>query len=356
MMERMVAAPESLDLTPVQAGRWAELLSGLATVIGAGPRLVVVDGFDHTGAFADRLATAVREQGRPCTRLTGPSDTTDPSDTTGPAGIAIADGPRWRTRPPGPGWDTVIWLRTPPADREPADREPEDRPWVGAHVVVDLHDPGWPVIRHIDPDLADRKQWYIAETRAFFAVRAATWDRRFGDDAPAYATAVAEIGVPDGAVVLDAGCGTGRALPALRAAAGASGTVIGADLTAEMLAAAREHRRDGSAQLVLADARALPLADSTVDVVFAAGLIGHLPDVDPGLHELARITRPGGRLALFHPSGRAALAARHGRVLAPDEPLAEQPLRSALARTGWRLSRYDDAPHRFLALAIRTTT
>jgi hypothetical protein len=56
---------------------------------------------------------------------------------------------------------------------------------------------------------------------------------------------------------------------------------------------------------------------------------------------------------LFHPSGRAALAARHGRVLTPDDPLAAGPLRRSAEATGWRLTAYDDAADRFFALAIR---
>ena len=50
---------------------------------------------------------------------------------------------------------------------------------------------------------------------------------------------------------------------------------------------------------------------------------------------------------------RVALAARHGRTLSPDEPLAVQPLRHATHDTGWHLSTYDDPPHRFLAIATR---
>jgi SAM-dependent methyltransferase len=79
--------------------------------------------------------------------------------------------------------------------------------------------------------------------------------------------------------------------------------------------------------LLLADAHALPLATGRVDTVFTAGLINHLPEPVAGLPELARITRRGGHLVLFHPSGRAALASRHGRVLRDDEPLAEPVLR-----------------------------
>jgi ubiquinone/menaquinone biosynthesis C-methylase UbiE len=119
-----------------------------------------------------------------------------------------------------------------------------------------------------------------------------------------------------------------------------------------MLAAAVTHDRARDAALLLADARHLPLADGSVDAVFAAGLVHHLPDPGAGLAEIARITRTGGQLVLFHPSGRAALAARHGHALRPDEPMAETPLRAALAATGWHLHTYDDPPHRFFARAV----
>ena len=55
----------------------------------------------------------------------------------------------------------------------------------------------------------------------------------------------------------------------------------------------------------------------------------------------------------FDPSGRAALAARHGRRLSPDEPLAADPLRRLTEATGWRLTAYDDAVNRFFAVAER---
>jgi ubiquinone/menaquinone biosynthesis C-methylase UbiE len=121
--------------------------------------------------------------------------------------------------------------------------------------------------------------------------------------------------------------------------------MLGADFTPQMLAMARTRARSERATLLLADANHLPLCDQSVDAVFAAGLLTHLPDAGTGLAELARITRPGGRLILFHPSGRAALAARHGRTL-----------RHTARRTGWRLDTYDDPPHRFHATATRELT
>ena len=80
---------------------------------------------------------------------------------------------------------------------------------------------------------------YLAKTRAFFACRAATWDTKFGDDLPSYRAAVDEAGIRRGGVAVDAGCGTGRALPPLREAVGPAGAVIALDVTPEMLDAAR---------------------------------------------------------------------------------------------------------------------
>ncbi|MDT0439229.1 MULTISPECIES: class I SAM-dependent methyltransferase [Streptomyces] len=188
----------------------------------------------------------------------------------------------------------------------------------------------------------------------FFGPRAADWDRRFPDDGPAYAAAVAELGLREGGRVLDAGCGTGRALPPLRAAVGASGLVLGADLTPAMLAAAVAAGRDGDGLLLLADVAALPLRPGSLDAVFAAGLIAHLPHPEENLRELARVVRPGGTLALFHPIGRAALAARQGRRITPDDLRAESNLRPLLAGSGWRMTSYVDEDSRFLALAVRT--
>ncbi|MFJ7336537.1 class I SAM-dependent methyltransferase [Streptomyces sp. NPDC101116] len=187
----------------------------------------------------------------------------------------------------------------------------------------------------------------------FFTARAADWDSRFPDDGPAYAAAVAELGLRAGDRVLDAGCGTGRALPSLRAAVGTSGVVLGADLTPAMLREAVRAGRDRDGQLLLTDVAALPLRARSLDAVFGAGLISHLGSPADDLRELARVVRPGGVLALFHPIGRAALAARHGRALTPDDLRAEPNLRPLLSGSGWRLTSYVDEDSRFLALAVR---
>jgi ubiquinone/menaquinone biosynthesis C-methylase UbiE len=315
--------------------RWDELMANVTSLIPAGTASVLVDGeSEQPAVVAGRLAATLNASGRPCFRLLG----------TGHR-IVLADE---ADREPGRRCDVVIWLRATGHGMRSGEAE--------ADIVIDLHDLDWPVIRRVAAPLADSRQWYIAETRAFFAPRAATWDTRFGDDMAAYAAAIAQAGLPRGGVVLDIGCGTGRALPALREAVGPHGTVIAADLTPEMLRQACLHGRAEDAALVLADARHLPLADASVDAIFAAGLITHLPDPEDGLRQLARATRPDGLLILFHPSGRAALAARHGRTLSPDEPLAAAPLERITRATGWSLTAYDDAAERFLAIATRLSS
>ncbi|GGX68692.1 class I SAM-dependent methyltransferase [Streptomyces fructofermentans] len=191
------------------------------------------------------------------------------------------------------------------------------------------------------------------QVQEFFTARAAAWDERFPDDGPAYEAAVSELGLRTGDRVLDAGCGTGRALPPLRDAVGPSGVVLGADLTPAMLAAAVRAGRQRAAHLLLADVVGLPLRTAALDAVFAAGLIAHLPRPGEDLRELARVVRPGGTLALFHPIGRAALAARQGRRITPDDLRDEANLGPLLAGSGWQLTSYADEDSRFLALAVR---
>lgn len=187
-------------------------------------------------------------------------------------------------------------------------------------------------------------------TREFFGPRAATWDERFADDGPAFEAAVAALTLAAGGVAVDLGCGTGRALPFLRDAVGADGRVLGVDVTTEMVALAT-----GRGPAVVGDATAVPVADGSCDALFAAGLLNHLADPHGALREWARAARPGGRLALFHPIGRAALAARRGHDLSPDDIRDPAHLPAALVATGWDLVQLDDGDDRYLAVAQRVS-
>jgi GMP synthase-like glutamine amidotransferase/SAM-dependent methyltransferase len=219
------------------------------------------------------------------------------------------------------------------------------RAFDGDPTILEAADGALAALAPVRDALLDRWAALVADpvrrTRAFFGPRAAGWDARFADDDEAYRAAAAALGT---GVILDVGCGTGRALPHLGA------TAIGVDATPEMLGVARTR----TTRLALADGARLPLRDGAVDGVFAAGYVTHLDDPSAGLAELRRVTRAGGRLAVFHPIGRAALAARHGRTTSPDDLLAAGNVGPALAAGGWRLDELDDGDARYLALATAT--
>jgi SAM-dependent methyltransferase len=189
--------------------------------------------------------------------------------------------------------------------------------------------------------------------RAFFGPRAADWEARTAKDVPQIERAVAESAHRPGTTVLDLGCGTGRAVPALRRAVGPGGRVVAIDVTAEMLQTASAAGRGADADLVVADVHRLPLGDGCVDAIHAQGILPHLADPAAALAEWRRVACPGARLAVFHAIGRVALAAIHQRTPSDDDVLARERLGRLLRESGWTLDSVDDAPERFLALAHR---
>jgi malonyl-CoA O-methyltransferase len=95
--------------------------------------------------------------------------------------------------------------------------------------------------------------------------------------------------------VLDLGCGPGRGTSALRKRF-ASAHVIALDAALPMLRAVRTGWRRPITR-VCADARALPLADASVDVLFSNLCIQWIDDVPALFDEFRRVLRPGGYVA-----------------------------------------------------------
>jgi ubiquinone/menaquinone biosynthesis C-methylase UbiE len=119
--------------------------------------------------------------------------------------------------------------------------------------------------------------------------------------------------IPRGGVALDVGSGPGNVTASLARAAGPDGLALGVDVSEPMLARAVRNEAGPQVGFIRADAQRLPLRDNTVDAAVSTAVLQLVPDPQAALAEIARVLRPGGRLAVMVPT--AGRLARYWRML-----------------------------------------
>ena len=180
----------------------------------------------------------------------------------------------------------------------------------------------------------------------------------------------AQFPIEPGERVLDLGCGFGRhAFEAARR----GGNVIAVDRSAEELqqvnALFAAMRAQGEipvgtiTRAVRADLLALPFPDDYFDVVMASEVLEHIPDDERAMAEIARVVRPGGRVAVTVPrwwpericwalsSEYHDVEGGHVRIYRGDE-LAHRLTRAGLAVTGSHHAHALHAPYWWLNCAL----
>jgi demethylmenaquinone methyltransferase / 2-methoxy-6-polyprenyl-1,4-benzoquinol methylase len=187
--------------------------------------------------------------------------------------------------------------------------------------------------------------------RELFAPLAPTYDRyarllSFGQDPRWRGFLVSRIEARPGDTVLDVA--TGTAAVALELTRRYGCRVVGVDQSRDMLAEGRRRVEavglEGRIELVEAQAEGLPFEAKSFDALTFTYLLRYVDDPAATLRELARVVRPGGRIAMlefFLPRFAPARLAWEGYVR------AGLPLLGALISPGWR------AVGEFLSASIR---
>ena len=137
-----------------------------------------------------------------------------------------------------------------------------------------------------------------AGARRWFDRRAGSYESgvtsRWRDPVQRESLEALQLGAEDR--LLDVGCGTGAAS---RSAASVAASVVGIDLSPEMIRQARELASGlANVHFEIADSEHLPFDDGAFTAVVCSNSFHHYPDPGRAVREMTRVLAPGGRLVL----------------------------------------------------------
>ncbi len=163
--------------------------------------------------------------------------------------------------------------------------------------------------------------------------------------------------VRPGERLLDVGCGTGELALAAQDRIGQTGQVVGLDTEAAMIAQAQRKVTGGPSTVTFRQGTidAIPYPAGHFDVAIASLVVHHLPDPRPGLAEVVRVLKDGGRFLVvdIDPTHRSLISMLHHNM--PRKDFVRDELPSMLAAAGF--SNVNTGKHPFkkfsYALAIK---
>lgn len=168
----------------------------------------------------------------------------------------------------------------------------------------------------------------------------------------------------EGDTVLDLGSGSGMDAFFAAGRVGPTGRVIGIDMTdAQLEKADRLRAGHGFDRVIFRAGRIerLPVEDASIDVVISNGVINLIPDKDQVFQEVARVLRPGGRLAIADIVTETALT----EAIVSDVDLwasciggapQQHEYRGAIERAGLRVEEIRPNDYRFLSEQARAAS
>jgi demethylmenaquinone methyltransferase/2-methoxy-6-polyprenyl-1,4-benzoquinol methylase len=158
-------------------------------------------------------------------------------------------------------------------------------------------------------------------------------------------TTVRRAPPPEAGAMLDVCCGTGDLALAYAAKAMPGVRIVASDFCLPMLQVgeAKGEKAGRTIEWVEADAMALPFTDAEFDLVTVAFGLRNIADTAKGLAEMARVTKPGGRLAILEFSLPRSTIVRHGYLWY---------FRNVLPRLGNAVARNDSDAYTYLNQSV----
>jgi SAM-dependent methyltransferase len=154
--------------------------------------------------------------------------------------------------------------------------------------------------------------------------------------------------IAEGETVLDVGSGTGILVPLIQEYG--PGSVYACDLSEAMLEQLRKNH--SHVETIVSDVRDLTLPDCSIDVVFINACYANIVDKVGAFTNIGRMMKPGGRMVISHPLGKAFIASiRESSPWPLDDFPEASKAETLLEPYGFGVAKFVDEPELYVLVA-----